>query len=656
MAPGPFQITPPTLPPNAPKQLLPDPLDFSDYQHLTGVSQCFLHTFPAHPPSGPTTATQPCAASVPTDSPNRELASARQRKALLTSQQLNRILDHYGHQDPFVDFDAHDASDLDQAQQYSLEEEVQISGQEADLGASDVNDDPFLSDTPLVDSTEYDAVRANTSAVPLDFADGANSGGQENYAEHGIDPFQLAPYPLPLHPDAARAILHVPMAKVPEYSLLQLNTRINGRIMKEFPDPGQPLPRSATLLDILQRYMNHLWYEGMDAFIQIRAAAVDLIPFIPKRNWVLLRRYGIWNGEDPRNWLQKRLSERKNILGQAYVDALRKAPRIREPGAAFGNSARDRALKAVTPSRSLMNVHASVSSSKRRSATVVAKTRTTPAKPPASLTDGTYINAYQSANLPPLTQLRQNSLQQTTSSSRELEQTSLLPEFRHVDPLTFAMNFGRTPMPDFQSFFSEHVSARSSPENPLGAFLFLSFWDTPQEYLHAKKQFTDGTHECMRLAGKLIAADPVLRAVDRQQQLESMLLLIGQDIFTRGQEFLTRCAALMEGVSSAEGLRHTFNIALSEVAPFCLSDAIDNASYSFLVEHVGENAYRQPELFTYDLLAQTRAAAIASVTQNQERVQIMLRQWQQMQTANPTGFKLQNLISAAVGPTTSVVH
>jgi hypothetical protein len=217
------------------------------------------------------------------------------------------------------------------------------------------------------------------------------------------------------------------------------------------------------------------------------------------------------------------------------------------------------------------------------------------------------------------------------------------------------MNFDLTAIPDFQSFFSEHISARSSPGKPLGTFLFLSFWDTEQEYLHAKKQFTDRTHECMKLAGELIAADPALRTADRLQQLESMLLLMGQDIFTRKQEFLTRCAAMMEAVSSADGLRQAFNIVFNEVVPFCLSDAIESAAYSFLIEHVGEHAYRQPELFTYDLLARTRAAAIASVAQTQEQARAMFRQWQQMQTANSTGFELQNLIPAAVGPTASVV-
>jgi hypothetical protein len=254
-----------------------------------------------------------------------------------------------------VDFDIYAASDSDQAQHYTdlvaLEEEVRRPGPGANFDISDVNEEPFPNDALLVESIEHDVVWDNTSVVLLGVADRATTGSQEDDAEHGLDPFQLAPYPLPLHPDAARAILHVPMAKVPEYSLLQLHPRISSRIMKEFLDPGQPLPRSATLLDILEKYMNHLWYEGMDAFIQIRVAPVDLIRFIPKRNWVLLRRYGIWSSEDPRNWLQKRLEKRKNVLGEAYIDALRKAPRIREPGAAFGNSARDRALKTVAPSK-----------------------------------------------------------------------------------------------------------------------------------------------------------------------------------------------------------------------------------------------------------------------------------------------------------------
>ncbi|KAJ9605535.1 hypothetical protein H2200_010192 [Cladophialophora chaetospira] len=597
--------------------------------------------------------------------------------------------------------------------------------------------DPFLTanfaEDSLQEADPYLDTAEDEQLFEEEYAVGDPSDGTEDGFDPTADPVvipkdivqrydgrspQFAPYHVPIHGNIAQAILPVHFAKVPKFSLLVMNPRNKLKIMKEFPPPWIPIPDNLTLFDILQGWLNHLRYEGLDCFIQIGTAAPNLTEHMTPKTLKLLREYRICTakpGKNENNWLQKRLDNRKEDLGQAYIDALEQAPPLRTPGAIFGSDSKNKARvrgsgksrKSATAAAPVTQTSAPGGSQRQRKQRVThnAGPQSLPAvnvaasndtglttkatAPVTSATGKTALKPRELAAKPstvssttkmpsmavPITKLskelhpvRRSATMMPSApepytpspSSRRcaIQQPSAIPSTLPASLPNVVAPFNLPSNRPLLSFFVKNISAQSTRDKPRGSFLDMDFWDSSEQYGTVKKEFADRTHQCMKLAGKLIATDPTLITASVPLQLESTVILIGQDIFSRRAELLESYAAFLEKagkMSKASALQYAFSNAFAQVMHLCLSDALEEAVYTGLLNAFGPNSYQNPALFDYHLLSDVRSAAVTFVTQTQDGLYGQLQQCLQSQQANPTGFKVRRLLQTALSASSGTI-
>ncbi len=488
----------------------------------------------------------------------------------------------------------------------------------------------------------------------------------------------FAAYPLPIHHNVAQAMLHLPLAGVPTHSLLAPSREVI--IMEEFPPPWEPIPNDVTLLEILRGWMNHLWYEGLDCFIQIGSSPKDLVAFMTPELWDLLKKHKISiKSEEGKNsnWIAKRLASRKQVLGQAYVDALIAAPRLREAGAAFGSNSKNIAPPLDKKPRKPIIRQASTaeeSEGEEPDEEITAQRKTITPKPRLPVSNAVKVTSmaapdivtkasaraavtikHPSSSHPAFRTRLMTSTSATNMTSTSCAPSTKAPKRVPSDPPSMTTPDSQTTREEIFNFFVENISAWSSPLKPEGFFFYMTFWDGPEQYEKAKKEFSARTQGCLILAGKMIATDPVLSTADTRYRFDCMLALVGHDIFTRQIEFSVFHAeelARTSGKGDSVGIRTAFDTAFRWVMPFCMSDAIGCEVYNILVNEVGYRMadYRDADIITFPLLVKARTAAIAYVTKTQQAVYERLRHHRELQKKDPDGFKVQDLFPNASLP------
>ena len=83
---------------------------------------------------------------------------------------------------------------------------------------------------------------AGPSSIAYQYANAAGPSFTNSTSALSTSNSSLVAYPRRIHLDAARAILPVPMARSPKFSLLEPSPLMREKIMSEFKDPGVQIP------------------------------------------------------------------------------------------------------------------------------------------------------------------------------------------------------------------------------------------------------------------------------------------------------------------------------------------------------------------------------------------------------------------------------